>query len=180
MKYVEGDLFDNIPEDKSVVICHVCNDQSKWGSGFVIPLGNKFPLARESYFAWANNQTLDHEKVSFGTPGRPEFCLGEVQFVRVAPNVTVANMVAQTLGGERPLYYNALSSCMDQVCELTWLKDATTEFLCPMFGSDRAGGTWAFVENLIEDCWERSGLNVTICYLPQFLPAGWTPPTDPN
>jgi len=175
MKYVEGDLFDNIPEDKKVVIAHVCNDQGKWGSGFVIPLGNKFPLARESYFAWAAGNPTDEEKVRYATSDPcPDFGLGEVQFVQVAPNIIVANMVAQTLNVPRPLYYNALAACMDDVVDGLWLDWGTEyEFLCPMFGAARAGGDWEFVTCLIGDCWERSGLDVTICYLPQFLPAGW-------
>jgi hypothetical protein len=52
------------------------------------------------------------------------------------------------------------------------------QIICPMFGSGLAGGDWNFVEKLIEDCWLRRDIPVTVCYLPQFLPSNWSPPAD--
>lgn len=166
IKYINGDLFDNIL-DEPTIIAHVCNDKGGWGRGFVVPLAQRFPITREEYMRWSKTSTFER---------------GNVQFVPVPADhkLVVANMVAQTLGGERPVYYNALAKCMDKVRE--WAASANcTKIICPMFGAGLAGGDWNFIEKLIEDCWLRAGLEVTVCYLPQFLPKNWSPPADtPN
>lgn len=156
MKYVEGDLFEGVnDETPNTIIAHVCNDKKRWGSGFVIPLAQAYPNSREAYMALSSG------------------VLGHTQFVSVAENVKVANMIAQTLGGSRPLFYNHLARCMDRVadeCEGGW------RIACPLFGSKLAGGDWNFVEKLIEDCWTRQGIDVTVHYLKQFMPDNWSPP----
>lgn len=160
MKYVEGDLFaDVVEETPNTIIAHICNNKKAWGKGFVVPLAEAYPASREAYMALR------------------ELELGYVQFVNVAENVKVANMVAQTLGGSRPLFYNHLARCMDRVadeCKGGW------RIACPMFGSGLASGNWLFIEQLIEDCWERRGVEVTVYYLTQFLPDNWTPPLPEN
>ena len=79
----------------------------------------------------------------------------------------MANMVAQTLDGKRPLYYNHLVRCMTSVAAI---RDKTDfHIVCPMFGGGWAGGDWRFVHNLIEDCWSRNGINVTVCYIKRFV-----------
>ena len=157
MKYIEGDLFEGVvDETPNTIIAHVCNDKKQWGKGFVIPLAKAYPASREAYMALKSVE------------------LGYVQFVDVAENVKIANMVAQTLGGSRPLFYNHLARCMDRVaeeCEGCW------RIACPMFGSKLAKGDWNFVEKLIEDCWERKGIEVAVYYLKQFIPDNWTPPS---
>jgi hypothetical protein len=51
--YVEGDLFKSLDEVRNsttlVVIAHVVNDQKVWGVGFVLPLAQRFPEARDAY-----------------------------------------------------------------------------------------------------------------------------------
>jgi len=114
IKYVEADLFEHIKTvDSDIVIPHVCNNLGKMGAGFVIPLEQNFPEAKECYLGWfegklAESSDSHHQTDAFG--------LGETQFVRVVDNpkvIVVANMVAQTLGGKRPLYYRgtALRAC---------------------------------------------------------------------
>ena len=145
IKYQVGDLFESIDSYKEkIIIAHVCNNKGAWGSGFVIPLGKKYPLAKSEYlenFEW--------------------FDLGETQIVEVDyPTVFVANMFAQTLGGKRPLFYNALAKCIDEVREEAEIRNAT--IIAPMFGAGLAGGNWSFIEELIEDCWLRNNIPVTI------------------
>lgn len=171
INYVNGDLFDNIPESP-IVIAHVCNDKGAWGAGFVIPLADHFPTSKHCYLEWHKNGSPVQGALS------TEFCKrGGTQFVETEGNVWVANMVAQTLGGERPLFYNDLALCMDRVAYFVFSQlENKGEIICPMFGSGLAGGDWNFVEKLIEDCWTRKDIDVTVCYLPQFLPDNWSPP----
>lgn len=189
IQYKSGDLFEDLPnvvgpEDVQVVmIPHVCNNVGAWGAGFVVPLGKRFPDVEKAYHDWHNYNTdissYEVERASHTNDGR--FKLGNTQFVHVVkddfPKVSVANMIAQHMGGTRPLHYNALSRCMDDVA--TFSKSLNIEqIVCPMFGSGLAGGNWDFIEDLIVDCWLRKEMKVTVYYLEWAKPANWTPPED--
>ena len=163
IKYISGDLFDNIP-DGNVILPHVCNSIGAFGSGFVLPLASHFPVVKKEYLEWSRSGN--------------DFKLGETQFVQVKENLVVANMIAQTLGGTRPLFYNHLVNCMETVYNYCDHQDLKPQIIAPLFGSKLAGGDFNFIEKLIEDCWLRRDIDVTICYLPQFLPDNWKPPVD--
>ena len=186
IEFIEGDLFQALPEyaDKNVVITHVVNNKGGFGSGFVVPLTNKYPLAKESYLKWFNDR-----QYSLYTGETVPFELGQVQFVGVSddafgkPATLVAHMLAQTLGGSRPLYYNHLVNCMNKVrdfvkgmAEALAYKNQETVIVAPLFGGGLAGGNFNFIEKLIEDCWLREGISVKIYYLSHLLPSNWTPP----
>jgi hypothetical protein len=159
IKYVAGDIFPAIEriletraKKKSICLPHVCNDVGAWGSGFVVPLGKKYPEAREKYLA---------EKPTLGT----------TQIIPVEKNVIVYNMVAQKFGGVRPLFYNELAKCMDAVAKdiLDKFPESNdgAEIHAPLFGADLAGGNFQFIKELILDCWVKKGIPVTIYYLPE-------------
>ena len=142
INYVEGDLFEGIKKSKckgTIFIPHVCNDKGAWGAGFVLPLAKYFPQARESYLKCGP-------------------VLGLVDYVTIVDKTKnhidyiICNMVAQTLGGERPLFYNHLVKCMEKVRQCLDIGD---EIHAPQFGAGLAGGNWHFIEKLIEDCWLR-------------------------
>lgn len=165
IKYVEGDLFQGINMmDRPIVIAHVVNNKGGFGAGFVVPLGRRFPKAKESYLQWAKDKSWNDVP----------FLLGKTQIVEVEHSIYVANLTAQTLGGHRPLFYNHLARCMDTVAEFA--TEVKAQVACPLFGAGLAGGNWNFVEKLIEDCWLKAGIPVTVFYLPQFLPDNWSPP----
>jgi hypothetical protein len=148
------------------------NDCRAWGSGFVVPLGRKFPEAREKYLGWCDTKGYDMPYSNY-----PRLGLGNTQFVEVVKDkITVANMMAQTLGGTRPLYYNYLSKCMDEVAVFASKKNA--RIIAPMFGSGLAGGNWEFVEALLEDCWLDNDIPVDIYYILGKTPIGWIPPEN--
>lgn len=171
IKYVEGDLFQHVPDDslQTIVLTHVCNDKGAMGSGFVIPLAKHYPRAKESYLEWAHSNE----------PEMP-FQQGEVQFVEVRkdplPLIFVANMVAQTLGGPHPLSYDSLEKCMEKVANFAERFQA--RIVAPLFGSGLAGGSWPKIEHMICQQWIPRGIPVTVYYLPQFLPQDWNPPTE--
>lgn len=170
IEYVEGDLFGPIAENKDpnpIIIPHIVNSLGAWGKGFVVPLGRAYPTSRQNYMSWFNG-TL--QKVN--ATGR--FGLGQTQFVNIDDKVFVANMVAQSLGGPRPLFYNHLSRCMDAVTafvkERNDAREHAARIICPAFGSGLAGGDWSFIEQLIQDCWLQNNIPVTVYYLSGTLP----------
>ena len=195
LAYVEGDLFEQIPKQTGnglVLIAHVCNNKGAWGKGFVIPLAQAMPDARAAYLEWHRTGCpVEHPSPSLNCEihHSDNFGLGEIQVVETMPqrvvheqtwpSVRVVNMVAQTLGGRRPLYYDHLAEGMSKMRQ--FIDERTkqpTKILCPMFGAGLAGGNWSFIEELIIDCWMRDGgFDVDVCYLPQFLPEGFEPPT---
>lgn len=162
INYVEGDLFAGINDTKNpIILPHIVNSKGAWGAGFVIPLAKHFPAAREQYLSWFQDR--------YNSPTIP-FELGNVQFVK-RDNIYIANMLAQTLGGSRPLYYNHLINCMEEVGEAAL--NANAEIIAPLFGSSLAGGNFDFIKELIYDCWIRDRkIKVTIYYLPGQKPEG--------
>jgi hypothetical protein len=147
IRYVCGDLFKLAPK-KNILIPHVCNNARAWGAGFVLPLAKHYPQSRNFY--------MQAERLT----------LGETQFVACVGGVYVANMVAQTLSGERPLRYNSLAKCMDEVAHFMVDYTNISCIHAPAFGSALAGGNWKFIAELIEDCWLCDNINVNIYYLP--------------
>jgi hypothetical protein len=152
LRYVKGDLFQNIPADSPVVIPHVCNDIGAWGAGFVVPLGEKYPCAKKQYLSWYKDS-----KNNINTETCP-FALGKTQFVYCGENVFVANMICQHgVGGKRPLDYRSLVKCMLNPGFMN------CSIVCPKFGSGLAGGDWQVIETYIKTIWEE--LDVTVYYL---------------
>lgn len=161
IEYIVGDLFDSIENDKPTVIAHVCNDQGAWGAGFVVPLGMKYPIARNAYLAWHKEGvwTPELENQFTGSSiegGYDDFKQGLVQLVKINDNLYVANMVAQNLGGRRPLNYLSLAKCLGIVNDTCQGFD----ILCPRFGAGLAGGDWYVIECLIQDTWKDMTIKV--------------------
>lgn len=175
LNYVEGDMFGplNAMKGKTVVLPHVVNNKGAWGAGFVVPLGRNFAKTREAYMRWHAGSPPPEATY----PGGLDFKLGATQVLQVNndPRIIVFNMVAQEMGGVRPLYYNVLARCMDHVADEHKIYPQA-EIHAPMFGSNLAGGDWNFVEQLVLDCWLKRGIQTTIYYLPGTLPNNWTPP----
>lgn len=154
IKYHKIDLFRFIDSDEcpdKIIISHVVNDVDLMGSGFVVPLYTRWPKVKRLYHEWDQR-------------------LGETQFVYISNEdddelVVVANMCGQTgvmsSQNRKPIRYLALAQCMRVVAFLA--KQAGAAIVAPKFGSDRAGGTWPFIEELIEEIWD--GIEVHICVI---------------
>ena len=165
---VKGDATKPQTEDHRVLVAHVCNDVGAFGAGFVLAVTK----------AWGQGPEHKYKEQVSATPASER--LGEVSYalVKEAPNgdllspqIIVANMIAQSstisTGNRRPLKYNALARCMDEVARIVIKsqnenKCRIDSIHCPKFGSDLAGGDWAFIEELINDCWLVKGINVTV------------------
>lgn len=160
INYHKMDLFKFLETEspKKVILPHCVNNANLMGSGFVVPLYTRWPQVKSSYHAWDQK-------------------LGATQFIYVDNEeddslLVVANMCAQNgisyrSSGSRefvntkPIRYLALANCMSDV---KILADKTKSIIvCPKFGSDRAGGTWNFIEELIDEIWD--GIEVHVCVI---------------
>ena len=151
INYKVGDLFHDLylHKDSTVIISHICNDVGAWGSGFVVPLGNVYPQARESYRNWY--------KYGYDVNSLSKFMLGSSQFIHdYTTDVIIQNMIAQTgfisIKNPKPISYAALDSCLtDLRLIINDLKmyDKKVKLVCPAFGSERAGGDWSKISSII-------------------------------
>src|SRR6267154_2491317 len=80
IQYVTGDATRPSGQGRKI-IAHVCNDQGRWGKGFVRAISARWPESEKVYRAWFD------EKVGFE--------LGAVQFIEVEQETLVANMIGQ-------------------------------------------------------------------------------------
>ena len=136
IRYKIGDATrPTVPGNK--IIAHICNDQGKWGAGFVLAVSRRWSAPEESYRECPE-----------------EWRLGGVQVVPVEQDISVANMIAQhrtgySPDGQPPIRYNALRTCLKLVNEIAKRTNATLHM--PRIGCGLAGGRWEEVEMIILD-----------------------------
>jgi O-acetyl-ADP-ribose deacetylase (regulator of RNase III) len=133
INYLKGDATS--PQaDGNKLIAHICNDQRRWGKGFVMALSSRWPEPERAYRAW-----------------KDDFGLGAVQFVQVEKDIWVANMVAQqgmtAVKGIPPIRYEALEECLGKVGQKA--RELNAGVHMPRIGCGLAGGKWERIEPLI-------------------------------
>ena len=139
INYVVGDALS--PDvDGSKIIVHICNDIGAWGAGFVVALSHKWKMPEKVY------------RKAFDKSVGMALYLGDVQFIKVADDVMVVNMVAQHgIGkdedGVAPIRYDALKECLDKV--FTWAIANGASVHMPRIGCGLAGGKWEEVEKVL-------------------------------
>jgi len=131
IKYVKGDATQPIGEGGKLII-HCCNDEIKWGAGFVLALSKRWKQPEAMFRALKNP------------------VLGDVQFVPVEPNIIVVNMIGQhgikALPNDSPRY-DAINTALKKVNAYAIKYRYTVH--CPRFGAGLAGGNWNVIEALI-------------------------------
>lgn len=148
MMYVETPGDATLPISTHVVIVHVCNNVGAWGAGFVIPLGKRYPEARESYY----KMHKDYETI-----------LGAVQFVKVEDNeVYVANMIGQDNIQQNvpPVRYEAIREGLGKVRDFCIEKGLQVQM--PKIGSGLAGGNWEIISDIIKSELSLHNVPVTV------------------
>lgn len=126
--------------DGAQIVAHICNDIGRWGKGFVLALSKRWPEP-ETVF----KQAFLHKE---------NCALGDVQFVPVTPQITIANMVAQhgiVVKGQiaaPPIRYEALEIALAKVAGAALERNATVHM--PRIGCGLAGGRWEIIEPIIE------------------------------
>jgi O-acetyl-ADP-ribose deacetylase (regulator of RNase III) len=147
--YVKGDATNPLGAGPKI-ICHCCNDQGKWGKGFVLALARKWPEPEEQYHRWRREGD--------------NFALGEIQMVQVAADIWVANMIGQhgtRLGRSGPpIRYEAIRACLEKRTAEVYKLSASLHM--PRIGCGLAGGTWEQVEPLIQETLCRANVSVTV------------------
>ncbi len=139
--YLEGDAVrPHGGVHPNRIICHIVNDAGKWGSGFVVPLAERWPDAEQAYRDWSYG-TL---KPSFTVGMTGPMQLGQSMSLIVDPNIMILNMCAQrgirAYVGEQVVDYSALAACM-KTARLTALLNGASIHM-PRIGTQRGGGTW--------------------------------------
>lgn len=127
------------------IIIHICNDINRWGKGFVVPLGDRYPSAKSIYHSSASQSGYQE--------------LGSISKSNINPSLTVINMVAQRGiskdrdTGEPPIRYYALRQCLQKIRELVALEftTRTVSFHMPRIGCGLAGGDWNIVSKIITE-----------------------------
>jgi O-acetyl-ADP-ribose deacetylase (regulator of RNase III) len=157
IKYIKGDATEPIIiGDKYSVICHCCNALGAWGKGFVVPLGQKYPIAREKY-------------LKFIKMTKEENRLGSVSFAKATDNIIVANIIGQFYtypkDGKIPLDYEALEKGFRSVIEMFQTNDIPLTVHMPKIGCGLAGGDWNRVEEIIKNTFINSNIEVYVYLL---------------
>ena len=157
IKYIKGDATEPIViGDKYSVICHCCNALGAWGKGFVVPLGKKYPIAREKY-------------LKFIKMTKEENRLGSVSFAKVTDNIIVANIIGQFYtypkDGKIPLDYEALEKGFRNVIELFQTNNIPLTIHMPKIGCGLAGGDWNVVEKIIKNTFINENIEVYVYLL---------------
>lgn len=130
--YVIGDATD--PCLRPAMIFHACNDQRKWGSGFVMALSAKWKQPELTY-------RLDME-----------MALGDIGIVPVAEDLFVCNMIVQRgtdTGRHIPVLWfehalMAMNAAMD-----AWPTERRPTLHCPRIGSGLGQTPWPIMEKAI-------------------------------
>lgn len=148
VRYVKGDATEPVGEGPKI-LCHVCNDVGGWGIGFVLAVSRRWA---EPEAAYATAHT------------RGEIALGDVEFVKVEPDLWVANMVAQhdvvASPDGPPIRYAALELCLASVADRARRLHASIHM--PRIGCGLAGGEWARVEPLLRRHLIEAALEVVV------------------
>lgn len=149
IRYLEGDATDPQSPGHKVIV-HVCNDLGGWGRGFVLALSKRWPEPERDYRQW------------FASEPRPS--LGDVQFVTVEAEITVANMVGQhglrRKRGNPPIRYEAVRTGLETVA--AFAKDLRASVHMPRIGCGLAGGEWHLIEPIIQETLAASGIETTV------------------
>jgi O-acetyl-ADP-ribose deacetylase (regulator of RNase III) len=135
LKFVKGDATRPIGEGNKMLL-HICNDENRWGAGFVLAVSRRWPEVERVYRASPMNSTLGANIV-----------------VEVAPNLKVVNMIAQhgigkSLDGTPPIRYWALESCLRDVADIAKNWFATIHM--PRIGCGLAGSDWSQIEPIVQ------------------------------
>lgn len=155
-----------IPQGSGLkLIPHICNNVGAFGAGFVLALSKKWPEPEKAYRDWYRSRSCNIEGFEIAIP----FDLGRIQLVSVSPEITIANMIAQSgLSSfskndnkvRPPIRYGALVKCMFRVLQQANRLQASIH--CPKFGAGLAGGDWNIIEQMIQEIWVENGLSVTV------------------
>ncbi|HEX5323684.1 MAG TPA: macro domain-containing protein [Capsulimonadaceae bacterium] len=156
LRYVTGDATAPLGQGPRI-IAHICNDIGGWGKGFVGALSRKWREPEAAYRRWYRSQGIEQP-----------FTLGQVQFVSVAQDLWVGNIIGQhgigRPGGAAPVRYEAIREGLARVAGFARENNASVHM--PRIGAGLAGGDWSVIQEIIRDELLDKGIAVTVYDLP--------------
>ncbi len=168
IKYVRGDVTYPHVTGQGALLGHIVNNEGGWGKGVVKAISKRWPEPENEYRRWA----------ALRKDGANPFALGRNQYVLV-PTASerplhVVNMLAQdgyqAWNRPRPLSYEALKECLDHLA-LTAQVDGASVHL-PRIGCNLGGGSWAIVEKMIIEAFEKYPSSVDLIPVSVYDPVG--------
>lgn len=149
--YLKGDAT-NPQGQGNKVVAHICNDVGGWGKGFVMALSARWKAPEQDYREWYRKRAEN------------DFTLGAVQYVQVAADIWIANMVGQRGMYSRrdgpPIRYDAVETCLKAVADKATEIRASVHM--PRIGCGLAGGTWDCIEPIILRTLCAANISVTV------------------
>jgi len=160
IRYVKGDATRPWGDDPKIIV-HCCNNEGRWGRGFVKALTRRWPDTENAYRLWfKTGRCLDGRVQALG-----DFALGSVQFIEVETQLWVANLIGQhgvrSAGYKKPIRYEAIQSGLFKVNFQARLHRASVHM--PRMGAGLAGGDWSRIEPIIA---RELSVSVTVYDLP--------------
>jgi hypothetical protein len=147
------------------VILQQVNAQGVMGSGFAKAIRDKWPAVWDEYHQWCLPNPTAAESAAM---------LGKTLLVEVEDGLFVANIVGQNRfyrqgepRGTRFTSYDAVDKALTDLAEV--LQGLPVSLHFPLLGSDRGGGHWPVVKEIIKH--RLSGFELTL-----WLLAGTTEP----
>ena len=116
INYLKGDATKPVGAGNRI-ITHCCNDRGFWNAGFVKAVSRRWSEPERAYRSWAAGD------------GDTPFVLGNVQFVKVAKGLCVANIIGQAGIANRnktnpPIRYDAIRKGLVAVRDLALTHNA--------------------------------------------------------
>lgn len=139
--YKTGDLFKN---DEKIIV-HSCNILGGFGSGVAGVIARLYPEVREDYITAFE---------------KGELKIGTTLWSKTKSGISIGNMICQPTYGApdaraiRHVSYDAVDDAirsLSDFCFQNWYKNGALNIAMPLIGSDRGGGSWAVISNIIEN-----------------------------
>lgn len=157
MEKIIGDATKPVGNGHKLII-HCCNDEGKWGAGFVLALNKKWPQVKRNYQEWYQGLS-DYVSpngvlvLSDSSNGADAFHLGAIQVVDVAEDISVVNMIGQrSCGrdeyGHPTIRYYAIDECLRKVVAVAYVRNSSIH-MPYLMGCGLAGGDWDIMSMMI-------------------------------
>lgn len=142
ISYVVGDATEPQGEGTKFV-AHVANNIGAWGKGFVLAVSRRWSMPELMYRKWAMERP---EELRLG--------LGKIQVIPVEREVVVVNIIGQdgirSKENPTPVSYDAIRTGLQKIQDIM-LEAKNPSLHIPRIGCGLAGGSWAIVEQIIEE-----------------------------
>lgn len=137
------------------IVAHICNDQGRWGKGFVMAITDRWPEPAQMYRRW------------HGAPRAASgFRLGAAQLIKVSskPSMAVANMIGQcgikTGSKGPPVRYEAFEEALSAVAARCASDGASIHM--PWCGAGLAGGERTLIQAILERAVSAFGVDIYV------------------